>query len=175
MVSDFGNLETLLILLRLIEDMLLFANCWSPIKTWSASIDARVFSLQNSGWLVEWFRSTFLKIYWGNSTPVTKSWSSSGPEFRVAGSARDLLRMTITLWVVLIRSLVCARCVLGCLRSGSGWPEWGGWWRWESRQDGITLLICSWRRLWFFINSPFEFGRVGTVINFSSWIFVNNN
>ena len=45
-------------------------------------------------------------------------------------------RMRITLGVVLIRSLVCAICVPGRLRSG---PELAS--SWESRRDVITPLI----------------------------------
>ena len=54
-VSDFGNLEILLMLLSKFAELLLFANCWSANKIWSASFVVGVFSLRNCGWFVERF------------------------------------------------------------------------------------------------------------------------
>ena len=97
-VSDFGHFEILLILFWKFAELLLFANCWSANKIWSASIVAGVFSLRSCGWLVERFFFCFPEDVLGEQyvtsswTPVTKSrrcrvssdamsWLSSGSEF----------------------------------------------------------------------------------------------
>ena len=94
-VSDFSNMEILLILLWKSVELLLFANCWRANKIWSAPPVAEVFSLRNCGWLVELFfycfredvmREQYVTSFW---TPVTMAWASSGPEF------------VVWLWVVL--------------------------------------------------------------------------
>ena len=101
-VNDFGKLKVLLILLWKFAELLLFANCWSASKFWSASIVAGVFSLRICGWLVErvffCFREDVLGEHYVTSSwtpvlpwqfrirsvaPVTMSWPSSGPEFCV--------------------------------------------------------------------------------------------
>ena len=45
---------------------------------------------------------------------------SSGPQFRVVWLRDACFRIRIILVVVLVRSQVCAKCVPGCLWSGSG-------------------------------------------------------
>ena len=54
---------------------LLFANCWSANKFWSASIVAGVFSLRNCGWLVERFFFCYPEDVLGEQY-VTSSWTS---------------------------------------------------------------------------------------------------
>ena len=54
--------------------LLLFANCWSANKFWSASIVAGVFSLRNCGWLVERFFFCYPEDVLGEQY-VTSSWT----------------------------------------------------------------------------------------------------
>ena len=73
-VSDFGSLEILLMLLWKFTELLLFANCWRANKNWSASIVASVFSLRKCGWLVERFFFCFPEDVQGGQY-VTSSWT----------------------------------------------------------------------------------------------------
>ena len=114
-------------LLRKIAELLLFANCWRANKNWSALIVAGVFSLRNCGWVVERFfficflevvlREQYVTSAW---TPPTMSSPASGPLSGRLALKGACFRMRMTLGVVIIRSLVCAICVQGRLRSGSG-------------------------------------------------------
>ena len=65
--------------------------------------------------------------------------------------------MRITLGVVFIRSLVCAKCVPGRLRSGCGMAWINGFMRKSSRRDyasnmRFSALLNSWDN--FFVNLP---------------------
>ena len=104
MVNDFDNLEILLILLWKFTELLLFDNCWRAKKIWSASIVARLFSLQNYGWLLERYffgltETVLGEQYMASSwTPVIMSCASSRPGLRVIWLWKMLASRWKSLW-----------------------------------------------------------------------------
>ena len=152
-VSDFGNLEILLILLLKFAELFLFANCWRANTFWSPSIVARVFSLRNCGWLVE--RSFFC---FPEDVLEEHKWL---PRELLSPCRGHLLGQSFA-------SSGCGRCLLQdenhsgrrphsfpglCqMRSGTfperfrSSPELAD--SWGSRQDVITRLICGFWTYW---------------------------
>ena len=124
-VSNFGNLEILLILLWKLAELLLFAKCWWPNKVWSASIVAGVLSLRNWGWLavpflLSWRCSggtlcDFLVKSCHNVVAYIWARVSRRPVFEEA-----CFRMRMTMGVVLSCSLAGTEFASWRLRSGSG-------------------------------------------------------
>ena len=155
--SDFSKLEIRKILLFTFAEMVLFANCWTANKTWSASIVGVVFSLRNCGWLAEWVFFCLPEDVPGeqqvisSGTPVTMSWPSLGPEFRVV----CLCEMFASGWRWLWESSPFVRWfVPGEFRNVSGadpgWPRISGFrknsscWEREHVKSGSRFHWIQW-------------------------------
>ena len=149
-VSDFGNLEIVLILLGKFADLLLFANCWSASKIWSASIvaggvlfllswrctrGAVCVMLAANLFCSSCHHIVVAETLFLNSYHHVVAFCSSCHHVVAVFWARVLchlvveearFRMRVTLGVILIRSLVYTKCVPGHLRSGCGMAlnEW---------------------------------------------------
>ena len=127
-VSDFGILEILLMLLWKFAELLLFANCWRANNIWSTSIVAGVFLLRNCGWMTG--RTVFLLLPWrctrgavcdflvnsSHIVAITNLFCSSYHHVMAFFWARILchlaveearFRTKIILGVVFVRSLAC--------------------------------------------------------------------
>ena len=159
MVSDFDNLENLLVLLWKFAELLLFTNCWRANKNWSASIVAWVFLLRNCGWLVERFFSAFLKIYWGSGWWLPRILLLSpcpgdllGQRFASSGYGRCPLQYENH-----SGSRPHSFPGLNSMRSGTfpkrfrRGPELAG--SWESRQHVLMRLVCGFLFCWTLVTT----------------------
>ena len=181
MVSDFGSLEILLMLLWKLAEFLLFANCLRAYKTFSASIVAGVFSLRDCGWLGErfvfcfpedvlgeqyvtssWFPVMSRRLPICSVAPVTISWPSSGPEFCVIWMWQRPASGWGSFWE---SSSFVPWLVLNALREGSGvvpeWPWSSGFKRKSSRRASMrfsVLLNSLTFFLWPFPQFPRKLG-----------------
>ena len=162
--EQFWQIGILLILLWKFAEFLLFANCWRPKKIWSASTVARVSSLRKCGWPVEQLFFCFPEDVLGKQyvtsswTPVTMSWLSSEPEFRVVRLWKTPASAWESLWE---SSTFVPWFVPYAFRDASGGvPEWlsfNGFMKKSSRRDNapnmrFSVLLNSWDN--FFVTFP---------------------
>ena len=119
-------------------------------ENWSASISAGVFSLRTCRWLVERLFFCLLDVVLGEQwvisswTPVTVSWPSSAPEFRVAWLWKVPASGWESLWE---SSSFVSWLVLNALQDASGvvleWPWISGLMRKSSRRSNAPNMRFS--------------------------------